>query len=88
MVRGFRGVMTFNGFGTDPFLRDELHGRGEEIMKESPLFDIEGVLKILIEQGLTIFLVSQEIERSLELSQRAYFLENGQTHWKEKATKC
>lgn len=78
MVRGFRGVITFNGFGTDPFRRDELHGRGEEIRKESPLFGIEGALKILIEQGLTIFLVSQEIERSLELSQRAYVLENSQ----------
>jgi len=33
--------MVFNGFGTDPFLRDELHGRAEEIMKESPLFGIE-----------------------------------------------
>jgi hypothetical protein len=41
LVRGFRRVMTFNGFGTDPFLRDELHGRAEEIMKESPLFGIE-----------------------------------------------
>ena len=70
--------MTFNGFGTDPFRRDELHGGGEEIRKESPLFGIEGALRILREQGLTILLVSQEVERSLELSQRAYVLENGQ----------
>jgi hypothetical protein len=33
--------MVFNGFGADPFLRDELHGRAEEILKESPLFGIE-----------------------------------------------
>jgi hypothetical protein len=41
LVRGFRRFMVFNGFGTDPFLRDELHGRAEEIMKEPPLFGIE-----------------------------------------------
>jgi hypothetical protein len=58
--------MAFNGFGTDPFLRDELHGRGEEIRNESPRFGIEGALKILREQGLTILPVSQEVERSLE----------------------
>ena len=41
LVRGFRRIMVFNGFGADPFLRDELHGRAEEIMKESPLIGIE-----------------------------------------------
>ena len=41
LVRGFRRIMVFNGFGADPFLRDELHGRAEEIMKEPPLFGIE-----------------------------------------------
>jgi hypothetical protein len=41
LVRGFRKVMVFNGFGTDPFLRDELHGRAEEVMEESPLSGIE-----------------------------------------------
>jgi len=41
LVRGFRRVMAFNGFGTDPFLRDEFHGKAEEIMEESPLFGIE-----------------------------------------------
>jgi hypothetical protein len=41
LVRGFRRIMVFNGFGADPFLRDELHGRAEEIMKESPFFGIE-----------------------------------------------
>jgi hypothetical protein len=41
LVRGFRRVMAFNGFGADPFLRDELHGRAEEIMEESPFFGIE-----------------------------------------------
>ena len=46
LVRGFRRVMVFNGFGTDPFLRDELHGRAEEIMKESPVFGIEVIEEI------------------------------------------
>jgi len=46
----------------------------------SPLYttNVFSTLKILGEQGLTILLVSQEVERSLELSQRAYVLENGQ----------
>jgi branched-chain amino acid transport system ATP-binding protein len=46
----------------------------------SPLYtsNVFDTLKILGEQGLTILLVSQEVERSLELSQRAYVLENGQ----------
>ena len=41
LVRGFRRIMVFNGLGADSFLRDELHGRAEEIMKESPFFGIE-----------------------------------------------
>ena len=60
LARGFRRVMVFNGFGTDSFLRDELHGRAEEIMKESPLFGIEvieerddtGVIEALISEPL------------------------------------
>jgi len=46
----------------------------------SPLYtsNVFDTLRILGEQGLTILLVSQEVERSLELSQRAYVLENGQ----------
>jgi branched-chain amino acid transport system ATP-binding protein len=46
----------------------------------SPLYtsNVFDTLKILGGQGLTILLVSQEVERSLELSQRAYVLENGQ----------
>jgi branched-chain amino acid transport system ATP-binding protein len=45
----------------------------------SPLFtsNVFDALKTLGDQGLTILLVSQEVERSLELSQRAYVLENG-----------
>ena len=38
------------------------------------IFDI---LKTLGEQGTTILLVSQEVERALELSGRAYVFENG-----------
>jgi branched-chain amino acid transport system ATP-binding protein len=45
----------------------------------SPLFtsNVFDALKILGEQGLTILLVSQEVELSLALSNRAYVLENG-----------
>jgi len=41
LVRGFGRVMTFDGSGTDPFLRDEFHGRAEEVMEESPFSGIE-----------------------------------------------
>jgi hypothetical protein len=51
LVRGFRRIMVFNGFGADPFLRDELHGRAEEIMKESPLFGIE-VIEEMDDSGI------------------------------------
>jgi len=46
----------------------------------SPLYtsNVFDTLKILGEQGLTILLVSQEVQRSLSLSDRAYVLENGQ----------
>ena len=46
----------------------------------SPLYtsNVFDMLKILRDPGLTILLVSQEVERCVELSQRAYALENGQ----------
>ncbi len=46
----------------------------------SPLFtsNVFDTLKVLGEQGFTILLVSQEVELSLSLSNRAYVLENGQ----------
>jgi branched-chain amino acid transport system ATP-binding protein len=46
----------------------------------SPLYtaNVFDTLKILGDQGLTILLVSQEVELSLALSNRAYVLENGQ----------
>ena len=46
----------------------------------SPLYtsNVFDTLKVLGEQGLTVLLVSQEVERSLELSRRTYVLENGQ----------
>jgi branched-chain amino acid transport system ATP-binding protein len=45
----------------------------------SPLFtaNVFDALKTLGKQGLTILLVSQEVEQSLELSHRGYVLENG-----------
>ncbi|HVN22894.1 MAG TPA: ABC transporter ATP-binding protein [Syntrophorhabdales bacterium] len=46
----------------------------------SPLFtaNVFDTLKILGDQGLTILIVSQEVELSLALSNRTYVLENGQ----------
>ena len=46
----------------------------------SPLFtaNVFDTLKVLGDQGLTILLVSQEVELSLALSNRTYVLENGQ----------
>ena len=46
----------------------------------SPLFtdNVFEALRTLGDQGLTILLVSQEVERSLAMSRRAYVLENGQ----------
>ena len=38
--------MCFDCFGADPFFREELHGRAEEVMKQSPFMFIE-----LVEQG-------------------------------------
>jgi len=54
----------------------------------SPLYtsNVFDTLKILGEQGLTILLVSQEVERSLELSHRAYVLENGQINLEGKSS--
>jgi hypothetical protein len=60
LVRGFRRVMVFNGFGTDPFLREELHGRAEEIMKESPLFGIE-VIEERDDSGIIEALISEPL---------------------------
>ena len=52
--------MAFNGFGPDPFLREELHGRAEEIMKESPLFGIE-VVKKRDDSGIIEALISEPL---------------------------
>ena len=41
LVRGFRRVMVFDGFGADPFFGEEFHGGAEEVMKESPFLAIE-----------------------------------------------
>jgi hypothetical protein len=57
LVRGFRRIMVFNGFGADPFLRDELHGRAEEIMKESPLIGIE-VIEEMDDSGIIEALIA------------------------------
>ncbi len=38
--------MFFDRFGADPFFREELHGRAEEVMKQPPFMFVE-----LVEQG-------------------------------------
>jgi len=39
--------------------------------------EVFNVVKTLREQGTTIFLVEQNVQRSLEIADRAYVLENG-----------
>ncbi len=52
---------------------DELsYGMAPKLVKES--FEM---LKMLRDQGLTIFLVEQNVKQSLEIADRAYVLENG-----------
>jgi len=43
LVRGFWRIVVFDGFGTDPFFRDEFYRRAEEVVEESPFFGIEVV---------------------------------------------
>ena len=38
--------MVFDGFRSDSFFRDKLYRRAEEVVEESPFFDVE-----VIEQG-------------------------------------
>ena len=42
------------------------------------LSEVLGVIKHLREQGITVFLVEQNVRRTLETADRAYVLENGQ----------
>ena len=41
LVRGFRRIVAFDGFRTDPFFCDEFYGGAEEVVKESPFLGIE-----------------------------------------------
>jgi hypothetical protein len=41
LVRGFRMIVMFDGFGADPFLGDELYGWAEEVVEESPFLGVE-----------------------------------------------
>jgi len=43
LVRGFRRIMAFDGFGADSFFRDEFYGGAEEVVEESPFLGIEVV---------------------------------------------
>ncbi len=40
LVRSFRGVMVFEGFGADAFFFEEFDGGAEEVMKESPFLGV------------------------------------------------
>jgi branched-chain amino acid transport system ATP-binding protein len=40
--------------------------------------EVLGVIKHLREQGITIFMVEQNVRNTLEVADRAYVLENGQ----------
>ena len=40
LVRGFGGVMAFEGFGADAFFFEEFDGWAEEVMEESPFLSI------------------------------------------------
>lgn len=46
LVRGFGRIMTFDGFRSDPLLGEELYGRAEEVVEESPFLGIE-----IVEEG-------------------------------------
>ncbi len=43
LVGGFRGVIEFNGFGTDSFFSEEFNGGAEEVVEESPFLGVEVV---------------------------------------------
>ena len=43
LVRGFRGVIAFLGFGADSFFGEEFGGGAEEVVKESPFLGVEVV---------------------------------------------
>ena len=43
LVRGFWGVMVFDGFGSDTFFINEFYGGAEEVVEESPFLGIEFV---------------------------------------------
>jgi len=46
LIRGFRAVVAFEGFGADAFFVHEFYGREEEVVKEPPLLAVE-----IVEQG-------------------------------------
>ena len=43
LVRGFGGVIVFEGFRADSFFGEEFSGGAEEVVEESPLVGIEVV---------------------------------------------
>jgi hypothetical protein len=43
LVRGFRGIIAFNGFGCNALFGDQFNGRAEEIVKAPPFVGIEVV---------------------------------------------
>jgi hypothetical protein len=43
LVRSFRGVIAFKGFGADSFFGEEFGGGAEEVVEESPFVGVEVV---------------------------------------------
>lgn len=43
LVRGFGGVIAFNGFRADSFFSEEFGGGAEEVVKEAPFVAVEVV---------------------------------------------
>jgi hypothetical protein len=52
LVRGFWGIMMFDGFGADPFFSHEFYGRAEEVVEESPFVSIE-----IVEERYDVFFI-------------------------------
>ena len=41
LIRGFGGIIAFNGLGGNPLFGNELNGGAEEVVKEPPFLGIE-----------------------------------------------
>lgn len=60
LVRGFGGVVSFDGFRADSIFCDEFNGGAEEVVKESPFVPIE-----IIEERDNVGLIESFISEPL-----------------------